>query len=98
VPITSKSSKFKGETKPCLVKLPKSAGARHYCPKFSGCLAPLAPELTQAMGLVDSKRRASDKDLPVINLVKKWHQPLLHGMRNKTSIDQFSGPCLAGLT
>ena len=34
VPITSKSSKFKGETQYYVVKLPKSAGARHYCPKI----------------------------------------------------------------
>ena len=33
VPITSTSSKFKGATQHYLVKLPKSAGARHYCPK-----------------------------------------------------------------
>ena len=29
-----KSSKFKGATQHYLVKLPKSAGARHYCPKI----------------------------------------------------------------
>ena len=34
VPIGSKSSKFKGETQLYVVKLPKSAGARHYCPKI----------------------------------------------------------------
>ena len=34
VPITSKSSKFKGATQHYVVKLPKSAGARHYCPKI----------------------------------------------------------------
>ena len=34
VPITSKFSKFKGETQPYVVKLPKSVGARHYCPKI----------------------------------------------------------------
>jgi hypothetical protein len=34
VPITSKSSKFKGVTKHYVVKLPKSAGARHYCQKI----------------------------------------------------------------
>ena len=34
VPITSKSSKFKGETQHYLVKLPKSTGARYYCPKI----------------------------------------------------------------
>ena len=34
VPITSKSSKFKGETQQYVVTLPKSAGARHYCPKI----------------------------------------------------------------
>jgi len=36
VPITSKSSKFKGATQHYVVKLPKSAGARHYCPKIQG--------------------------------------------------------------
>ena len=36
--ITGKSSKFKGETQPYVVKLPKSVGARHYCPKI-----PLVP-------------------------------------------------------
>ena len=34
VPITSKSSKFKGASQYYVVKLPKSAGARHYCPKI----------------------------------------------------------------
>ena len=34
VPITNKSSKFKGGTQPYVVKLPKSAGARHYCPNI----------------------------------------------------------------
>ena len=34
VPITSKSSKFKGATQHYVVKLPKSAGARHYCTKI----------------------------------------------------------------
>ena len=34
VPITSKSSKFKGATHYYVVKLPKSAGVRHYCPKI----------------------------------------------------------------
>ena len=34
VPITNKSSKFKGATQHYVVKLPKSAGARHYCPKI----------------------------------------------------------------
>ena len=34
VPITSKSSKFKGVTQHYVLKLPKSAGARHYCPKI----------------------------------------------------------------
>ena len=34
MPITSKSSKFKGVTQPYVEKLPKSAGARHYCPKI----------------------------------------------------------------
>jgi len=33
VPITNKSSKFKGATQHYAVKLPKSAGAIHYCPK-----------------------------------------------------------------
>ena len=33
VPITSKSSKFKGTTQHYVAKLPKSAGVRHYCPK-----------------------------------------------------------------
>ena len=33
VPITDKSSKFKGATQHYVVKLPKSAGARYYCPK-----------------------------------------------------------------
>ena len=33
-PVQSKSSKFKGETQHYVVKLPKSAGARHYCPKI----------------------------------------------------------------
>jgi hypothetical protein len=35
VQITSKSSKFKGATQHYLVKLPKSAGARHDCPKIA---------------------------------------------------------------
>jgi hypothetical protein len=30
----SESSKFKGATKDYIVKVPKSAGARHYCPKI----------------------------------------------------------------
>ena len=34
VPITSKSSKFKGETQHNVAKLPKSVGARYYCPKI----------------------------------------------------------------
>ena len=34
VPITSKSSNFKCETQQYVVKLPKSAGARQYCPKI----------------------------------------------------------------
>ena len=34
VPITSKSSNFKGETQHYVVKLPKSAGVRQYCPKI----------------------------------------------------------------
>ena len=34
VPITSKSSKFKGATQLYIVKLQKSAGATHYCPKI----------------------------------------------------------------
>ena len=34
VPITSKSSNFKGETQHYVVKLPKSAGASQYCPKI----------------------------------------------------------------
>jgi hypothetical protein len=32
--ITGKSSKFKGETQHYVIKLPKSAGARHYGPKI----------------------------------------------------------------
>jgi hypothetical protein len=32
-PIPSRSSNFKGETQHYVVKLPKSAGARQYCPK-----------------------------------------------------------------
>jgi hypothetical protein len=34
VPITSKSSNFKGETQHYVVKLPKLAGARQNCPKI----------------------------------------------------------------
>ena len=34
VPITSKSSNFKGETQHYVVKLSKSAGAEQYCPKI----------------------------------------------------------------
>ena len=34
VPITCKSSKFKSETQPYVVKLPKSKGASKYCPKI----------------------------------------------------------------
>jgi len=34
VPITSKSSKFKGATQHYVVKLPKSTGASNYCPKI----------------------------------------------------------------
>ena len=34
VPITSKSSKFKNETQAYVAKLPKSTGARYYCPKI----------------------------------------------------------------
>ena len=34
VPITSKFSKFKGKTQHYVVKLPKSVGARQYCPKI----------------------------------------------------------------
>ena len=34
VPNTSKSSKFKGATQLYIVKLQKSAGATHYCPKI----------------------------------------------------------------
>ena len=34
VPISSESSKFKDETQHYVVKLPKSAGARRYCPKI----------------------------------------------------------------
>ena len=34
VPMTSKSSKFKGATQDYVVKLPNSAGARLYCPKI----------------------------------------------------------------
>ena len=34
VPITSKLSKFKGATQHYVVKLPKLAGATHYCPKI----------------------------------------------------------------
>ena len=49
VPITSKSSKFKGETQHYVVKLPKSAGARHYCTKIQLVPGPLAPVLTQAL-------------------------------------------------
>ena len=32
--ITSKSLKFEGVTEPYVVKLPKSTGARHWCPKI----------------------------------------------------------------
>ena len=35
LPITSKSSKFKGTSQHYLVKLPKSTGARHYCLKIA---------------------------------------------------------------
>ena len=55
VPITSKSSKFKGETQRYVVKLPKSAGARHYCtkiPRVPGTLSTRANSvsvLTQAL-------------------------------------------------
>ena len=34
MPITSKSLKLKGVIQHYAVKLPKSAGARHYCPKI----------------------------------------------------------------
>ena len=34
VPITNKSSNFRGEAQHFVVKLPKSAGARQYCPKI----------------------------------------------------------------
>ena len=52
VPITSKSSQFKGETQYYVVKLPKSAGARQYCPKIQrvpgtlGTHANSSPECT----------------------------------------------------
>ena len=45
VPITRKSSNFKGETHHYVVKLPKSAGARQYCskiPRVPGTLGTLA--------------------------------------------------------
>ena len=48
VPITSKSSKFKGETQAYVVKFPNSTGARYYCQKIR-CQAPLAPVLIQAL-------------------------------------------------
>ena len=34
VPITSKSSKFKGATQHYVVELTKPVGATHYCPKI----------------------------------------------------------------
>ena len=43
MPITSKSSKFKGKTQHYVVKLPKSAGTGQYGPKI-GNRANLSPE------------------------------------------------------
>ena len=45
VPIISKSSKFKGATQHYVSKLPKSVGAKHYCPKIP------PPVLTQALNM-----------------------------------------------
>ena len=55
--ITSKSSKFKGETEHYVVKLPKSAGARHYCPK-----------ILQVLGTLGTRANSS----PDIELRWKW--------------------------
>ena len=58
VPITSKSSKFKGVTQPYVVKLPKYVGARHYClkirqvPGTPGTRANSSPETTGAKSLL----------------------------------------------
>ena len=58
VPITSKSSKFKGETQHYVVKLPKSAGARHYCPKILRVPGTLG---THANSSPDKRKLSSDK-------------------------------------
>ena len=57
VPITSKSSKFKGAIQHYVVKLSKSAGTRHYCPKIQrvpgtlGTRANSSPALYEENGL-----------------------------------------------
>ena len=51
VPITSKSPKFKGEAQHYVVKLSKSTGARHYCPKIQqvpGTCANSSPTLMRS--------------------------------------------------
>jgi hypothetical protein len=65
VPITNKSSKFKNGTQHYIVKLPKSAGSRHYCPKILQVPGPLAPVLTQALpiGSID------DVDSKIVNAI-----------------------------
>ena len=47
LPITSKSSKFKGATQH--YKCSKIACARRFCPNIQECRAPLAPVRTQAL-------------------------------------------------
>ena len=51
VPITSKSSKFKGATKHYAVKLSKSAGARDYCPKIPWVTGTLGTRANSSPGM-----------------------------------------------
>ena len=51
VPITSKSSNFKGATKHYAVKLSKSAGARDYCPKIPWVTGTLGTRANSSPGM-----------------------------------------------
>ena len=65
VPITSKSSNFKGETQHYIVKLPKSAGARQYCPKIPWVPGTLGTRAISSLVIYGSSKKRLKK-LPII--------------------------------
>ena len=67
MPITIKASKFKGATQHYIVKLPKSVGARHYCPTIPQMLGTLG---TRANLSPETVFEITSKDIDMSKSVK----------------------------